>query len=484
LEDASSTSPKVADDKQIKKREARTRKREERKAKAMAHQPARAPPPPTAAVAEPGPVAAAMETQVQATAKGKIQLPDDVVEAAPLLFPYAVKGILESLAAEHAPPPLDLKSPEAILSKHLGDRGPTAKEARRIDLETAIGKLKSAITSLSDGGEVVADSTAALKADLDVKEAALLKLQKDAPSQEHQMKAIAEARSSLELSIQARKDREQRGNVKATERREARNAIVDDLMAQILAVKAGLTKIDEENSRSHQERAQAAAELDAKALALFDKRLADKEAEDRTRGRTVAANTGSGTPPLSLTAAPRVQGGVPPPEPDTDIESLAELEAARVRHVALEQKMQKAISQALQEFERVADVDVHQLPPVEMPTAEGLPLYGGLFITLQNWSLAGAQNPLDYTALRTSMGDAADPVEVAKSILASAWDKWYPGTTPLLTSVVPRQVAVVLLHRLAQVKLVFEGDVKDRVDKLALEGTAAVQASGKRLRVA
>jgi len=487
LEDAASTGPKTkaTTDKQIKKREARTRRRDERKAKVLASQTARAPPTPTTVAAAPGPVAVALESQVPPNTKGKIHLPDDVIAAAPLLFPHAAKGILESLAAEHAPPPLDLKSPEAILSKHLGDRGPTAKEAKRIDLETAIGKLKSAITSLSDGGEAVADATAALKADLDAKETSLLKLQKDAPSQEHQLKAIAEARSSLELSIQARRDREQRGAAKAAERRAARASLVKDLKAQIAAVEAGLIKIDEENSRNHQERAQAAAELDAKALALFDKRLADKEAEDKSGGSTVAANPVTGPQqPLALVAAPNAQSGVPPPEPGTDISSLAELEAARIRIAALEQQMQKAVNQALQEFERVADVDVSQLPPVDMPSAEALPLFGGLFMTLQNWTLAGAQAPLDYTALRTAMGEAADPVAVAKSILADAWDKWYPGVTPVLTSVVPRQVAVVLLHRLTQIKLVFEGDVKDRVDKLALEGTAAVQASGKRLRVA
>ena len=487
LEGAANAPPKptVTTDKEAKKREARTRRRDERKAKVLASQTARPSPPPPATIVEPSPVAAAVVIQTPHYAKGTIYLPEEVTSAAPLLFPHAAKGILESLAAEHAPPPLDLKSPEAILSKHLGDRGPTAKEAKRIDLEAAIRKLKSAIVSLSDGGEAVANATAALKSDLDAKEAALLKLQKDAPSQEHQLKALAEGRSSLELSIQERKDREQRGAAKAADRRASRASFIADLKAQVAAVEAGLTKIDEENTRNHRERAQAAADLDAKALALFDKRLADKEAEDKKGASTAAAIPPAGAQqPLALAAPPNAQAAAVPPEPGHDISSLAELEAARIRIATLEEQMKKAVSQALQEFERVADVDISQLPAVEMPPADALPLYGGLFMTLQNWTLAGAQTPLDYTVLRTAMDEAADPIAVAKLILADAWDKWYPASTPILTSVVPRQVAVVLLHRLTQIKLVFEGEVNVRVDKLALEGTAAVQASGKRLRVA
>ena len=76
--------------------------------------------------------------------------------------------------------------------------------------------------------------------------------------------------------------------------------------------------------------------------------------------------------------------------------SAAQRKALRQQKGALRQQalqLQRE-AQAQQEFDRVADFDISQLPAVEMPPAEAVPQYGGLLMTLQSWMLAGAQTPI------------------------------------------------------------------------------------------
>ena len=118
-----------------------------------------------------------------------------------------------------------------------------------------------------------------------------------------------------------------------------------------------------------------------------------------------------------------------------------------------------------------------------MPAIDERLAYAALFETLQAWAL-GPQAPLDYESLKISMGGTFDPLDVVAEILGSCWSKWYPTGPPTLTSVVPRQIAVVVMHRLTEIKMVFDESARAEVNRMASEGSAAVKASGKRLRTA
>ena len=272
---AGGTSPGDASAKleqQRKKREARTRKREARRTAKPADG---APLNPTAETekVQPrvnglGPVAMAM---AQSTAEQparrttKLVLPKDLLDVAPLLHPAAIKAIIESLAQETMPAVPDDRSTEAIMAKYIGDRGPTAKVARRAELEASIGRHQSALASL---GESDTEARKCLQARVDTDTAELEKLNKAAPSQCHERLAVAEAKSSFERATQARKDREQNGAAKAAERQAFRAQQIADLESQLALLKAGLREVEAQHVKGHEDRKVAAEAMGAKVSAL------------------------------------------------------------------------------------------------------------------------------------------------------------------------------------------------------------------------
>jgi len=102
------------------------------------------------------------------------------------------------------------------MTKFIGERGPSAKLAKKEELQAEIRRYESALVIFGEAGDpAIVES---IKAKLKTAEEALAKATKDAPSQDHELKAVQEAKSSYEVFVQARKDREVKGAQKATER--------------------------------------------------------------------------------------------------------------------------------------------------------------------------------------------------------------------------------------------------------------------------
>ena len=265
--------------KEAKKREARARKRAARET-ARASTTGTTPTPASvttpAPVQAPGPVASAMaQASTPAPTVTRIKLKEETTSKLIFLLPSAADKIVTSLAQEVVPGPVEPKCAATIMGQFIGERGPTAKTARTLKLENLISKLKMAITSLQGPGDSMKDVIEGMQAKVEASEKELARINKDAPSMDHERMAVAEARSSYEVSMQARLDRAARGASKAEERQDARLERINALKGEITILEEAVTKCYIENTIKHKERAQAAAELDKQVLAAFDQQLAD-----------------------------------------------------------------------------------------------------------------------------------------------------------------------------------------------------------------
>jgi len=151
----------------------------------------------------------------------------------------------------------------------------------------------------------------------------------------------------------------------------------------------------------------------------------------------------------------------------------------------LQSQLAAGASLVTKQFEySVEDLQPHDIPPPDLPDKDMMLTYGGMFQTLQAWYFAGAVTPFEWAALKENIGDQADVIAVARVLLGSACEKWFTAIPPTMGSVVPRQVALLMLHCLTQVRVAFEDELaKETMVQMATEGVAAVRASGKRLRV-
>ena len=183
-----------------------------------------------------------------------LALPDEVRIAIPLLLPSAAKSIIDSLETEAIPGTLEVKSPEQLMARFIGEHGPTAKVAKTAELESDISKMKTALHALHDGGDTATEMVVGLRATIESAEAMRAKLLKGAPSQGHAQKAVAEAKSSYELAMQARRDREFRGAAKARERSEQRHKSIQELKQHIARMEEGIIELETQDAAKHAER--------------------------------------------------------------------------------------------------------------------------------------------------------------------------------------------------------------------------------------
>ena len=446
-------------EKEDKKREARSRKREARRQQAT-------PVDAREAEASLGPVAAAMAAAEAPPAPARgVALPAALLESIPMLRPSALEAITASLAKESgATAASDAKSPETLRDEHIGNKGPTAKGARKAELEADASRLRSALAALGTEpslGEVAKG----IQAKLDAANAELSKLAKAAPSIGHRRLGVKDARSSYALKAQARKDREASGAAKAAERRRQRQQSIDDLKAQVDLLENGLKEVESKNLDEHAKRAAAAADTDAKVFELFDKMLAELGDEEDQ---------------------PMEQQKDQPKADQASIaedSAMMELSAAREQIKQLQGLLEAAANSAEREFGRAFDDIVpSQLPKAQAPKGAEAAAMGALYQALQAWSAMGAASPFDWRAMAVVTGDGMQPTDMAKKLLGDIWTRWY-ATDPAPTMVVPRQVAMLMLHCLSGVKIEHESqEASQVVATRAAEGFRELQASAKRLR--
>ena len=147
--------------------------------------------------------------------------------------------------------------------------------------------------------------------------------------------------------------------------------------------------------------------------------------------------------------------------------------------------MQAAASKVQLEFERSFDnVIPTELPPTQLPKPEELPVYGTLWQALNTWTCTGASTPFDWDSLQQLTPSGTPPVNLCQQLLGPTWKRWYADGQPAATSVVPRQLALLALLCLGNMKIEYESrDTAEEVQKRAEVGFAAMRESAKRLRV-
>ena len=220
------------------------------------------------------------------------------------------------------------------------------------------------------------------------------------------------------------------------------------------------------------------ASLDAKVLGLFDK--------------LQALQSGAASPPTPVPSPPAcLQIALTQSEPS----ALSELEEARKKIRLLEEDSIRSIAalrvqidaeqkMVTSEFERWFDILPDALPAAKVPEPEHLRATGALYSTLQTWATSGAAIPFDWEALPPITGEELNILVVAKELLGSTWKHWYPQEEPSLKGVAPRQVAMLLLHCLNEIKSNFKSNDKDQHMAAAKQGMDSMRSGAKRLRAA
>lgn len=282
---SSSTTPPPT--KETQRRETRARKREARRTFKAASLTPPSNPESSTLPQELGPVARAMAQQPK-PAVARLQFSDDTRLAMKHILSDAASFIVSSLAQEVAPVEAEPKSASTTLTKFVGERGPTSKTAKKLELEAAIKKLNAAMLPLMDGDTDFSEVIDSMKAKIEGHEKERAKLAKDAPSVHHERMAIAEARSSYEVAMQARLDRETRGVEKSTERQAERTKHFAILRKEVDDLEAESNKLYTDNADKHRQRAQVAASHDQEVLALFDKKVSELDAAKPGQGQGYA----------------------------------------------------------------------------------------------------------------------------------------------------------------------------------------------------
>ena len=408
----------------------------------------------------------------------KLFIPEDLTLRTPLLTEDVLKSIKDSLALEVIPPLADTASPEVLVQKALGDRGPAAKVAKVAELQANITAFKTMIITAQTNGDTMGDVEKMLNEKLEAAEAALSKAQKDAPSQLSELRAVQEAKSSYELKAQTRKDLQQKGLAKALERKAERHLYIKQSKDQWDILDQGLNDLEAKNYQAHAARAAAMTDIDDKVFALFDAKITALQQ----------------APQVQVTgqlALPQVQAPSAPLNAITELEDLKKKVAEQQALIAQQHaKMQETYiaavqkqNELMQKFERrFEEILPAMLPAARVPEKEHIAAIGATHSVLQGWQVAGAASPFAWDALDTLVGPGLEGTSVAKELVGDAiWQKWYPDALPQSSEVVPQQLTLLILKCLDDITQAFE-DSKDAITTLATQGAVKVRDSTKRLR--
>jgi len=330
-----------------------------------------------AALATPGPVAAAMTPLLPSTtvaSSTRLALPAELLDAMPELAGDFLKVLRDSLSLDSVPVPGETKTPEAVVARYIGERGPAAKVARKAELEAQVQRFNGAIVALEGSGDEYADTIADIRAKLVATEAQLAKAAKDVPTAEHELKALQEAKSTYEVAAQARRDAQAKGCAKATERLTERHALLAKLKAQAAALEVGVSAIEADNAAKHAAKKATADDLDRRVVELFDSKIRELKA---VTPEPPAADGAAGGPGYALPPGPGPSGGAgalailpaaqtPAPQ-DAVPTTLQELAEAKEHIRILQEQVMAAASSLLQDFEKTFDDVLPEMLPQQQP---------------------------------------------------------------------------------------------------------------------
>ena len=442
-------------DKETKKREARTRRRQ---ARAEAKKGNENTEPnknacTVAAVPSPEPATSAPPAASPKAVKEKVTLPEKLCEQIQFLMPVAIKPILESLAVETVPIIPDAKSAEDVVSKTIGQQSPTAKLAKKTEIQADIVRLRDALILFQGGGESMAKIREGMEAELKAQEEALAKALKGAPSPDHELKALQQARSSYEVIIQERKDNAAKGEAKALARRTARHKHIEELRSQLKLLEGELNVIEDNNTKLHVEKTSLAVQLDTKVLKLIDEKIAAISSRMATN---------ASMPP------PQQQGSLAlalPQQDQAPVTAQTATDHLNLQKAALEQQLaqlqaafkahqeQEAIQQAL---DKVVDtVSLEALPTVTLQGKDELEVsgYGRVYRFLSRWLNLGASTPFTVDEMGKSLQLKPEAIgHVLDAALGNKTADWIKDAT----TIVPRQCCMFAHHSLSKLKAEYD----------------------------
>jgi len=447
-----------------------------------------------AALATPGPVATAMSPLLPSTAAAaatRLELPAELLDSMPELVGDFLKVLRDSLNLDAVPVPGELKTPEAVVARYIGERGPAAKVARKAELEAQVQRFSGAVLALEGSGDEHADTIADLRAKLAATEAQLAKATKDSPTTVHELKALQEAKSTYEVAVQARHDAQAKGCAKAAERGAERHALLGKLKAQVAALEVGVTAVEADNAAKHAAKKATADSLDCKVIELFDTKIRELKAVAPAPPAADGARAGLGyaLPPGPVPAGEAgtlalLQAAQVPVVQDSVPTTLQELAKAKEDIRLLQEKLEAGATNLLRDFGKTFDdVRPEMLPQQQAPKKEEVGFYGALYETLAKWNATGAVAPFDWQALQTDATGDPGPIVLYKVLVGDIWKRWY-AADPAAHDVVPRQLSALAFQALCAIKIEYESQEAAAIARKQAEVSyGAVRDSAKRLRV-
>jgi len=234
----------------------------------------------------------------------------------------------------------------------------------------------------------------------------------------------------------------------------------------VALLEAGITTLETENDAKYAEKSKAYEAQDAEVLKLLDAKIAAAQAQAPQPQTPTAAAAGE---------APK----------SAQVGSMAELENLRKQcaDFATVQAKYEELTNAVQAQFNVHYEDATSLIPSETnPNAKYMPTLGAMYRALQRWMMSGANYPFDWTDFKPVIGEELKASDIAKELLGRAWHKWYKGGTPAETDIIPKQVALLVLHRLGQIKSVFEADLEEENEARAQLSYDSMRDASKRPR--
>jgi len=293
-----------------------------------------------------------------------------------------------------------------------------------------------------------------MEAELKAQEEALAKALKGAPSPDHELKALQQARSSYEVTIQERKDNAAKGEAKALARRLARHKHIEELRSQLKLLEDELNVIEDNNAKLHVEKTSMAAQLDIKVLKLIDEKIVAISSRMATSPSTPSSSQQQGV--LALAAPQQSQAPVTAQTATDHLnaqKSALEQQLAQLQAAFKAQQEQESIQLALDKV--VNTVTLETLPTITLQGKDELEVsgYGRVYWFLSRWLNLGASTPFTVDEMGKSLQLKPEAIgHVLDAALGNKTADWFKDAS----TIVPRQCCMFAHHSLARLRTEYE----------------------------
>ena len=294
----------------------------------------------------------------------------------------------------------------------------------------------------------------------------------------------------------------------AKDRSVARNTERKGLLAALARATQEATKctaeLEKKHADAHAARAQQHDEQDQKVLARLTEEQEKLQAVvDQAQEASRIAAEEAATSALSHAVTRDATQQMHQQDPQTGLEALhlqlreaqramkEQLEETQKQHQAQLQLLKEALDQKdaairqrnllaakekqVQEdhHRRVDGVALETMPFLQVPSGDQLAKQGQLFTLLQSWEASGAATPVTFQNLMDHSKLGADAPMFMRTVLGSAFSKWFPEE-PAADTVLPKQALLLVYQSLYRLKQTWEGMEKAQEVSTAAAGSFAI----------